>query len=247
MEAETLRRRVEEWWEHLLREQKISVVLLFLFTIMTVVLSGLHIRSQIFAPFMISKTRLAKSDAIYAQQNLEEKKNAELRIKDTDHDGLTDYAELSIYHTSAYLADTDSDGIPDSIEIAQGTNPLCPEGKNCMGTGVAAVVGSTTSTLVDLLGATPLPRVPGEVTSPNATGTAGAQAFVDQPPPPDQMTPTQIRTYLVSHGLVTDQQLSALTDEMVIQVYVAAYQEALRVQAARTVPSPSSSSPSSTH
>ena len=70
--------------------------------------------------------------------------------------------------------------------------------------------------------------------SVEAAGTAGIQSFLDKPSPPDQMTPSQIRTYLVSHGLVNNQQISGLTDEMIVQVYAAAYQEAIRVQAART-------------
>lgn len=51
--------------------------------------------------------------------------------KDTDKDGLSDYFEINIYKTSPYLPDTDSDGISDKEEIDQGTNPNCPEGKDC--------------------------------------------------------------------------------------------------------------------
>ncbi len=54
-----------------------------------------------------------------------------LKTKDTDGDGLSDYDELYVYHTSPYLADSDSDGISDKDEIARGTDPNCPEGKTC--------------------------------------------------------------------------------------------------------------------
>ena len=54
-----------------------------------------------------------------------------LSQKDTDQDGLSDYDELYIYNSSPYLPDTDSDGISDSQEIAQRTDPNCPEGQNC--------------------------------------------------------------------------------------------------------------------
>lgn len=52
---------------------------------------------------------------------------------DTDSDGLTDREEINIYHTSPYLKDTDSDGIDDKEEIERGSDPNCPEGKDCGG------------------------------------------------------------------------------------------------------------------
>lgn len=61
----------------------------------------------------------------------DEQKISDLKSKDTDHDGLSDYAELYQYHTSMFLADTDSDGISDYDEVTKGTDPLCPEGQSC--------------------------------------------------------------------------------------------------------------------
>ncbi len=61
----------------------------------------------------------------------EEQQIADLKTKDTDHDGLTDYAELYQYNTSMFLEDTDSDGVSDYDEATKGTDPLCPEGQNC--------------------------------------------------------------------------------------------------------------------
>jgi len=57
----------------------------------------------------------------------------ELKNKDTDKDGLSDYAEIYIYKTSPYLPDSDSDGFDDKTEIESGNNPLCPAGKDCGG------------------------------------------------------------------------------------------------------------------
>lgn len=51
--------------------------------------------------------------------------------QDTDGDGLADSDELFRVGTSVYLKDTDSDGIADGTEVKAGTNPLCPEGKQC--------------------------------------------------------------------------------------------------------------------
>ncbi|MFH1187427.1 MAG: hypothetical protein V1688_01035 [bacterium] len=58
-----------------------------------------------------------------------------MQNKDTDGDGLSDYEEIYIYKTSPYLADSDSDNIDDKKEIDTGSNPNCPEGKDC---GVAS-------------------------------------------------------------------------------------------------------------
>lgn len=51
-------------------------------------------------------------------------KNSYAAIKDTDFDGVTDSAEISIYKTDPLKADTDGDGFPDGVEILNGTDPL---------------------------------------------------------------------------------------------------------------------------
>jgi hypothetical protein len=58
----------------------------------------------------------------------------ELKLKDTDKDGLNDYEELEVYKTSPYLADSDSDGFSDKSEIDSGNNPNCPSGATCNNT-----------------------------------------------------------------------------------------------------------------
>ena len=55
----------------------------------------------------------------------------ELQSKDTDKDGLSDYDELYVYETSPYLEDSDSDGRLDGEEVSGGSDPNCPEGKEC--------------------------------------------------------------------------------------------------------------------
>ena len=44
---------------------------------------------------------------------------------------MTDYVEIYIHGTSAYLEDTDSDGDLDGVEIAAKENPNCPKDQNC--------------------------------------------------------------------------------------------------------------------
>lgn len=55
----------------------------------------------------------------------------ELKQKDTDVDGLSDYDELYLYNTSPYLPDTDSDGFSDNVEINNSQDPNCPTGQDC--------------------------------------------------------------------------------------------------------------------
>jgi len=66
------------------------------------------------------------------------------QTRDTDHDGLSDYDEINIYHTSPFIEDTDGDGISDGQEVKNGTDPLCPEGTNCGVTNLAAPIATST-------------------------------------------------------------------------------------------------------
>ena len=68
----------------------------------------------------------SSSDSVNARKEI-----LALRDKDTDNDTLSDFDELKIHRTSPYLADSDSDGIPDNMELANGTDPNCPQGKSC--------------------------------------------------------------------------------------------------------------------
>lgn len=63
--------------------------------------------------------------------SITELEDEQLRDQDSDEDGLTDYEELRVYGTNAFIADSDSDGLTDISEIENGTNPNCPEGQDC--------------------------------------------------------------------------------------------------------------------
>ena len=234
------------WWDSIERERQISVVVLGVCGILALSLSVMHLRDQIRSPFLAPRSLLKQSDAILAKQVNEDKAIEDLKTKDTDRDGLSDYAETYLYHTSPYLPDSDSDGIPDAVEIAQGTDPNCPEGKSCGDAGSAVVDGSATSSRGEFLNVTQVPKALPDVTfgEPSTTSTGGVQDFLDSPPSPDSMTPAQIRVYLVSHNLAPATQISSLPDNLIIQIYTAAYQEAQRVQAASPSSITSSSTPS---
>jgi len=47
---------------------------------------------------------------------------------DTDNDGLTDGEEVNTFFTMPTVADTDGDGVDDGTEVANGTDPLQPQG-----------------------------------------------------------------------------------------------------------------------
>ncbi|MBU1179707.1 hypothetical protein KJ885_02085 [Patescibacteria group bacterium] len=81
-----------------------------------------QLRHNIRAPFLLNPLK-AKQEA--------ETTWIDMQNKDTDSDGLSDYDETYLYATSPYLEDSDSDGKLDGEEIQEGTDPNCPEGKDC--------------------------------------------------------------------------------------------------------------------
>lgn len=120
--------------------------------------------------------------------------------KDTDGDGVTDWEETNIYHSSPYLADTDSDNVSDSEEINNGTDPNCPEGKTC---GAAEAIIAPSSGAPDFPAETAFPDV-----------TAGI---------PANLTAGQVRG-LLKEGGMSDENLNKLDDKALLEIY----QEALK-------------------
>lgn len=59
----------------------------------------------------------------------EEKLGTNIRLKDTDHDGINDYDEVNKFKTDPKKTDTDSDGLNDSDELALGLDPLKEDSK----------------------------------------------------------------------------------------------------------------------
>lgn len=54
----------------------------------------------------------------------EDRSDEALLFNDTDHDGLSDFYELSVSRTNPTSTDTDADGLSDGYEISvTGTNP----------------------------------------------------------------------------------------------------------------------------
>lgn len=78
------------------------------------------------SPFAPANVNQTPTNQVATSQTIDD-----LRGKDTDKDGLSDYDELYVHRTSPYLDDSDSDGIKDGAEISGGTDANCPQGQNC--------------------------------------------------------------------------------------------------------------------
>jgi hypothetical protein len=128
------------------RQKKIAVYFA-IFSLAVIVFMIMQIRYSINSPFMAPKgyaDYLAKQNQPATSTQgidynnvdcsngaISSPDNLVLRNTDTDGDGLSDYDELCVYHTSPYLADTDSDGFTDGEEVKNGTDPNCATGKVC--------------------------------------------------------------------------------------------------------------------
>jgi len=107
-------------------KEKAGFLGLLVFAILVVVLGFKNFSNNIKAPFAAEL-----ATAPVPGEPTEEEINQQLKNKDTDRDSLSDYDELNLYQTSPYVEDTDSDGIPDGVEIKNGADPNCPQGKTC--------------------------------------------------------------------------------------------------------------------
>lgn len=110
------------------KEERVLVALVFV-ALAVLIISFVGIQKNIRAPFTLSGEKFLSAEERAAQSQ------QELKSKDTDKDGLTDYDELLVYGTSAYLEDTDSDGYSDGMEVKSGNNPNCPKDKTCGASG----------------------------------------------------------------------------------------------------------------
>lgn len=171
--------------------QRIGVGLLLFISILLVAVSVFQFKSNIF-----SYGKRAKTDPL-TNLTSAERDSAELEAlkkADTDGDGLSDYNELYVYHSSPYMRDTDSDTILDGEEVRNGTSPTCQEGKDCLFNPIAAIA----------------------IASSTAVQTVSES--VQPTPAPDQkldlstLTPQELREALIESG-VPEAQLAGVSDE----------------------------------
>lgn len=109
------------------KNQAITLIVLFVVTLLIIFLAFRTVGGNIYGPAQ----QVLRDNQKEVQLKLAEiipEEIIDLTITDTDGDGLTDYQELEIFHTSPYLWDTDSDGISDKDEIDRKQDPTCPIG-----------------------------------------------------------------------------------------------------------------------
>ncbi len=216
--------RVRAIWQAWPAETRFSVGVLGICGVGVFLLSSMYLRSSILSPFRVPTATLTTAQerlqAISASSEAHEAER--LKNKDTDRDGLSDYAEIYLYKTSPYLADSDSDGIPDAIEIAQGTNPNCPTGQTC---------GALTN--ADLQPGTSVSSSYSNLLNPTQIRVAESdtQQFILQAPDPSTVSAAQARELLVTSKLIPADQLTGLSDADILLVYRATYTEVLRIRA----------------
>jgi len=227
---------VKSWWGALTVEQRLSLVLVGVCGIGAVSLSFLFLSGHVNQPFLVPISSLEPARSFYQQQQADNNALDDLKKKDSDQDGLNDYAELYVYHTSPYLADSDSDGIPDAVEIAMGTDPNCPKGSVCHEQLEENPATSTSKATVTGIARPSAGASPADL---SATSTLDAatmdrvQNFLNNPAPPESMNAAQTRQYLRDSGVITPDQagkLDQLTDAEVLRLYQATYKEAISAQ-----------------
>jgi len=196
--------------KNLPKPQKIAVVFLLILAILVIVFWVLQMRSNIRQPFDLSKYSTDNSSATDSNQVLQ--------ASDTDQDGLSDYDEIYVNKTSPYLEDSDSDGLADKQEVDQGSDPNCPQGKDCNAAENLPSVSST-STLDSLL----IPSTDLGLSASSSDAAALQQALAGS------IDATTLRQLLIASGVSADT-LNQISDEDLMK----SYQETLASQAAAT-------------
>jgi len=203
--------------------QKVGVTFMFLFAFLALGMGVLQLRTTVYGPF-VTQTRSKVSAAEQAQLQFDE--SLKLQRIDTDKDGLNDFEELNFYQTSAYLADTDSDGISDKKEINDGTDPLCPEGKDCGfgadGTGTETVDGASLDNPIFDQAFQTSGNILGAEQTGGAPGILDMNALLGDP--------TKLRATLLASGQLSAEELAQFNDDQLIDLA----QNALKSQAATT-------------
>ncbi|MFC1678526.1 hypothetical protein ACFLZ9_02175 [Patescibacteria group bacterium] len=206
----------------LTKEQRIGVVVLFIFAFLIIIFWAMQFRSSIKGPYQKSQDN-NQAETPANQTEIREPTEGEMRNKDTDQDGLDDWEELNVYRTSPYLEDSDSDGYLDKQEIDSDNDPLCPLGRDCYGTSISDIDQPKTEDIS-----------PEEKTETNILDQFSEEDIEGLDPDAQQileqllsgqMNAESLRILLIEMGLETEI-VNQLSDEQLMQ----SYQETLKSQ-----------------
>ncbi len=189
--------------------QKIGLGVLSFFVVGAIGLGVMSTINSIKAPFVKKATDVVDTTYLTdALNSAQDDKEAQKKL-DTDADGLSDYDELNLYHTSPYLKDTDGDSYSDKEEIGNGYDP------NCVGQTCSTGITKTDSAQATL----GLPD-----TTATVQGSANVDASIEQL---RKSTPEQIRKQLAEKGVPEDK-LKAISDEKLVELYQKSLDTALK-------------------
>lgn len=184
------------------KEQKTGFVFMLVFAIVVVALGALQLRNTIYGPFIVHATPKDSAENIYTDEE------SRLRAIDTDHDGLTDYDEIYVYHTSPYLPDTDSDGVADKTEIDRGTDPNCAEGTTCLNAEATPTTSSSVKLNIDSGAVSPVDQL--DTTAPQAAATVDINTIINDP--------KKLREYILGTGKISAAQLDKIDDATLLKM-----------------------------
>lgn len=187
--------------------------------ILTLILGVMQIVNAL-NPYIETEAGKANQTQIDFSQGLDNIGQSVEKLKslDSDADGLTDYDELYVYSTSPYLSDSDSDGYADKAEIDGGFDPNCPKGQDCRGSSADNNQPATGS---DASGGNGDQSEQGGFTQEYGASDATSSS----PAIMEQITPEQIREFILESGQMTAEQLSQIDDETLIQIWNQAVEE----------------------
>lgn len=223
-------------WRKLNKGKRVAFITFVIGAVLLFSFSFLNLMDSVASPFRGSVAQLEKDKDLIKDPETEQ--NAIAKRIDTDGDGLSDWDEENVYHTSPYLWSTAGDSMPDNVKLALGENPLCKHGEKCNASQMRFDLGSSTLPFVDLVTKT------NDVNSTlneymlgtsaqakdfqaQASSTGVDLSWKNQVP----RDPAILRKALVDSGKITEDELSKVTDEQLLQMFDDAMTELEQKQA----------------
>ncbi len=230
-ETKGLKLAIKQHWDQLDKKQKSFFVVFVLCAIVALVFTYSSVREGVYAPFRISIKELENNKSML-KDSATEKENYQKRT-DTDGDGLSDWDEEHIYHSSPYLWSTAGDGLPDNVKIAMGENPLCKHGETCTVEAMSFNLPTTTypggnmqdSSVKGDLGNIIMGDSQAGQNFRQTASEAGVDMSLDSSIPRD---PALLRQALLQTGQVTQADLDKVSDQQLLQYFDEAKVELLK-------------------